>query len=480
MRTAAGPSRGRPPRPPAGGGAGRAGPPAPPLCAARGGRAGPPGPARGHPQRLRVARRPGGAGGRGPGAGGALPYRLLPSDVEVQGVPVGAPTPVVSNPVYEVIHMDAAGKSRRVFIRKKDLLRTHQLQTRDLRRVDPSLGQAKNSPSLVIRGNGSVLLMNLGGVRTIISKDGAWIFEPEGTAASRFVDIVGPRLQAAHHEPAQDGQAGASYDMDISGPFQLECMEGALMITVGQLEAQLQIVQQQVEKMLTRLPGQINPGNLEELRKVKAGLVELESNTDVLRELLEELLDDNDDIEDIAGFVDFGEESYAGLERAEDAADRGGGPAPGGEAAAGEAPARGGASAALPEGDLWLEVKDEEAMKEREIDLVEDLLEYYYQRCSLTYSEAQRLLSGMRDLEDSVGVVLSSRRYEVNRLELILSMASFAAALGAVVSGIFGMNLRSNLEMSVLGFYLTTFSIVVMCTGAFFFLYFYVKGKKIL
>ena len=42
------------------------------------------------------------------------------------------------------------------------------------------------------------------------------------------------------------------------------------------------------------------------------------------------------------------------------------------------------------------------------------------------------------------------------------------------------MNLRSNLEMSVLGFYLTTFSIVVMCTGAFFFLYFYVKGKKIL
>ena len=68
----------------------------------------------------------------------------------------------------------------------------------------------------------------------------------------------------------------------------------------------------------------------------------------------------------------------------------------------------------------------------------------------------------------------------VKRLELILSMASFAAALGAVVSGIFGMNLRSNLEMSVVGFYLTTFSIVVMCTGAFFFLYFYVKGKKIL
>ncbi len=31
---------------------------------------------------------------------------------------------------------------------------------------------------------------------------------------------------------------------------------------------------------------------------------------------------------------------------------------------------------------------------------------------------------------------------QVNRLELMLSIASFAAALGAMVAGIFGMNLR--------------------------------------
>ena len=33
-------------------------------------------------------------------------------------------------------------------------------------------------------------------------------------------------------------------------------------------------------------------------------------------------------------------------------------------------------------------------------------------------------------------------RPQVNRLELLLSIASFAAALGAMVAGIFGMNLR--------------------------------------
>jgi magnesium transporter len=41
---------------------------------------------------------------------------------------------------------------------------------------------------------------------------------------------------------------------------------------------------------------------------------------------------------------------------------------------------------------------------------VEDLLEYYLQRASATQSEAERLLEGARDLEESIGVSLSARR----------------------------------------------------------------------
>lgn len=41
---------------------------------------------------------------------------------------------------------------------------------------------------------------------------------------------------------------------------------------------------------------------------------------------------------------------------------------------------------------------------------VEDLLEYYLQRSSATQSEAERLLEGARDLEESIGVSLSARR----------------------------------------------------------------------
>ena len=44
---------------------------------------------------------------------------------------------------------------------------------------------------------------------------------------------------------------------------------------------------------------------------------------------------------------------------------------------------------------------------------------------------------------------LSARRYEVNKLELMLSIATFATAVGALFAGIFGMNLRNRFEMSV-------------------------------
>lgn len=111
---------------------------------------------------------------------------------------------------------------------------------------------------------------------------------------------------------------------------------------------------------------------------------------------------------------------------------------------------------------------------------VENLLEYYLQRCETCHSEAERLLENTRDLEDSITVSLSARRYEVNKLELMLSIATFATAVGALVAGIFGMNLRNKFEMSVVAFYGTAggicFGVVTLCL----LLYRYTRRKKIL
>ena len=69
---------------------------------------------------------------------------------------------------------------------------------------------------------------------------------------------------------------------------------------------------------------------------------------------------------------------------------------------------------------------------------------------------------------------------QVNRLELTLSISSFAAAVGAMVAGIFGMNLRHTMEMSVVGFWGITAGILVGCWFIFVALYRYTKQKRIL
>ena len=74
------------------------------------------------------------------------------------------------------------------------------------------------------------------------------------------------------------------------------------------------------------------------------------------------------------------------------------------------------------EAEAALEEMDDAEMEEREVEETEDLLEYYLQRAAGTQSEAERLLAGARDLEESIGVSLSARRFEVSTKTLYLHL----------------------------------------------------------
>ena len=67
----------------------------------------------------------------------------------------------------QVLRIDEHGAKRRASIKRRDLLRAHKLQPRDLRRFDPSLGLNKSS-DITIKEN--VLLVTLGGVRCLIHR----------------------------------------------------------------------------------------------------------------------------------------------------------------------------------------------------------------------------------------------------------------------------------------------------------------------
>jgi magnesium transporter len=313
---------------------------------------------------------------------------------------------------------------------RRALLRDAELTPRDLRRIDPYLLQTNNTPALLV--SDQTIIVNLG-VRVIVRPDHALLFEPDTATAQRFLESLKTRGEtkvAPDGGGARGGDGGDHVDAmrDVSGlmsdsdlkdtpggvggapiPFELEVVEAALQETTSQLYAKLEFCEARCRHVSESLRTSINPVVLEELRLTKQSLVELDSRAGAIRQVLLDTLDDDDDI------TDFTISSTA---------------------------------------ELMTEEKEDEEEE------VENLIEYYLQQTETVHSAAEQLLENTRDLEESISVSLSSRRYEVSKLELTLSIATFAAACGALITGVFGMNLRSCLEMSITAFYLTCFLIV--------------------
>ena len=75
----------------------------------------------------------------------------------------------------QILRLNTLGKTRRMYVKRRDLLRANGLQPRDLRRIDPSQGVTKTSPNISIKEH--VLVINLGGVRWIkLLPQPMWVF----------------------------------------------------------------------------------------------------------------------------------------------------------------------------------------------------------------------------------------------------------------------------------------------------------------
>jgi magnesium transporter len=304
---------------------------------------------------------------------------------------------------------------------RRQMLRDTDLSPRDLRRIDPVLTQSNNTPAIIVREDS--ILVNLG-VRIIIREDHALLLGPETGPSNNFLEAWNQKIAAqkmlkgvANGVPiggsSVDGGVGfASMQQDnaegLEIPFELQVVEAALQETVHQLEERLETVTRRYRALERRMQLNINKETLDELRFMKQTLVQLESRAEAVRDVLLDTLNDEDDIARMTL------SSTAKKENEEDAE--------------------------------TIEYEEEE---------VENLIEYYLQQAEACHSGAEALLENARDLDESVASTLAARRLEVSKLELTLSIASFSAAIGAVVTGIFGMNLRSCLEMSVSAFYIT-------------------------
>ncbi|KAM1116039.1 hypothetical protein TB2_006499 [Malus domestica] len=335
----------------------------------------------------------------------------------------------IREPVYEVEEVKANGTISIRKINRRQLLKSSGLRPRDIRSVDPSLFLTNSMPSLLVREH--AILLNLGSLRAIAMQERVLIFDYNNIGGRAFIEALLPRLNPKHMNGGP------------SMPFELEVVEAALLSRIQRLEQRLINLEPRVQNLLSVLPNRLTADVLEELRISKQTLVELGSRAGALRQMLFDLLEDPHEIRRICIMG-----RNCTLNKMND--------------------------------DMECSVPLEKQIAEEEEEEIEMLLENYLQRCESCHGQAERLLDSAKEMEDSIAVNLSSRRLEVSRVELLLQVGTFCMALGALVAGIFGMNLRSYLEEHVFAFWFTTAGIVVGAVVGFFLMYSYLRTRKIL
>ncbi|RAL37515.1 unnamed protein product [Cuscuta campestris] len=335
----------------------------------------------------------------------------------------------IREPVYQVLEVKSSGMVSRKKINRRNLLKSSGLRPRDIRSVDPALWLINSMPTLLVRDH--AILLNLGSLRAIVMPESVLIFNYNSRGGKAFINALLPRLNPKNMNGAP------------SMPFVLEVVEAALHSRIQRMEQRLWDLEPQVQALLEVLPNRLTADVLEELRISKQALVELGSRADSLKQMLLDILEDTHEIRLICIM---------------------------------------GRDCTLKKGNDEMEcaVPLEKQIVEEEEEEIEMLLENYLQRCEYCHGQAERLLDSAKEMEDSIAVNLSSRRLEVSRVELLLQLGAFCVAVGALVSGIFGMNLRSYLEEHAFAFWLTTAGIIVSAAVTFFLMYKYLRTRKIL
>lgn len=116
----------------------------------------------------------------------------------------------------QVLRVDRAGKTNKMYIKRRDLLRRNRLLPRDLRRIDPTLSVIKTSPSITIKDH--ALLVNLGGVRCAAPSP-----------------VLPPQSRSAHGERSSDSiETSAASDEQQRGVMRVAAAQGrGLMFPAG-------------------------------------------------------------------------------------------------------------------------------------------------------------------------------------------------------------------------------------------------------
>ncbi|EKD02701.1 hypothetical protein A1Q2_02931 [Trichosporon asahii var. asahii CBS 8904] len=275
--------------------------------------------------------------------------------------------------------------------KKMDLCRAHDLDPRDLRKLDSI------TPSLVpvILTTRSCILISILHLKALIKPDRVIIFNPPGYQESEAARRFKEHLQENVRAGLNSNHCGEGEE-EMGLPYEHRALESILVDTANALEEEMGFIRRLVKNLLQNLETDINRENLRKLLHYSRRLAGFQSRAKSIKSAFDELLDSDEDLS--AMYIT---DKLNGRPRA---------------------------------------LHDHAQL--------ELLLESFTKQVEEIVSEIDTTAANMQSTQEIAELMLDSGRNALLALDIKVSIATLGIGTGALVAGLFGMNLTTTLEDS--------------------------------
>ncbi|RAL44932.1 hypothetical protein DM860_003691 [Cuscuta australis] len=380
------------------------------------------------------------------------------------------------------MRFDRMGQSELMECDKNAIVKRASIPARDLRILGPIFS---HSSSILAREKAMVI--NLEFVRAIITAEELLLLDPLRQEVLPFIDQLRHQLPQKSHSKSSGTNGVQDEDLQFPNagkwlpeaverglqaeqlPFEFQVLEVALEVVCIYLDSSVAELERDAYPVLDELAMSVSTRNLEHVRSLKSNLTRLLARVQKVRDEIEHLLDDNEDMAQLylTRRLIQSQQSEAAM-------------------LLGTATTTTASNVITPIAPNFRRLNSTRSgsiVSNSLNDDVEDLemmLEAYFMQLEGTRNKILSVREYIDDTEDYVNIQLDNQRNELIQLQLILTIASFAIAVETLVAGWFGMNIPCSLYKIQGVFWPFVGGMTAACIILFFVVLGYARWKKLL
>ncbi len=347
---------------------------------------------------------------------------------------------------------------------KTEFLSENKLFPRDLRKIDSS--NIDVAPIIAVRTD--CILINLLHIKALIKSNEVMIFDTSNpdyaSKLSLFMYDLESKLKTKLvHVPISAGKNGTDgsalsstvncYSNNPNQPYEFRALECILINVMAVLESGLQQQSRVCKSILLQLDQEIDRAKLRDLLIHSKSVTTFCQKALLIRNALDELLDNDDDLEDMYLTENKARremlESYGITTRQRDISSNSGSNEDN-VAGSGSNSTNGSSKSAADA----TKKKPLIISKDNEVDTgeIEMLLEAYYKQCDEIVQQAETLINDIKSTEEIVNIILDANRNSLMVYELKVSIYTLGFTVATLIPALYGMNLENFLENSNVAF----------------------------